>query len=510
MHVKSIVKKIPKSISAERFLFYATTTYAGLLFQLAPHLPMVDIPQHAAQIALLKGLLTGHSAWGNIVQTNYITPYLLPMMSALGLSYLMEAATAINTMLTLSFYLFVWSYVALRKHFKANPHADWLLVPSYFGFSYNWGLYSFLVTSPLAAYFILIAHQNAMDPTKKKSIRITIINLLLLLSHGGVYLYANTVGFLTTLAAKNKPLTPLTLYPFFLTAILFCAYIIFINHFETNFPSAHNKTIWDFGIERLFFVSYSWSMSPDDLTLSIIGSSLFITPLLLGLTIRKSNLATRIPLYITLAIGVFVPSFAFKTAFLYQRFSLFLLPSFSICLHNSSDTKVSSGFNNSLKIMILPALCLIFLIIQTQRIINFKQESREIDQIISSLPPNYRALSLIFDKASDASQNYAAYLHYPLWYQAERNGFVDFNFAYFLPNLVRFKPNQLPSIEPIFAFKPESFHWIHHKASVYRYFFVRSADEVSKSLFVNPTCDIRLLKAKEYWSVYEATECQDE
>ena len=40
------------------------------------------------------------------------------------------------------------------------------------------------------------------------------------------------------------------------------------------------------------------------------------------------------------------------------------------------------------------------------------------------------------------------YAHFASWYQAEKQGWVDFNFAAFRPQIVRFKPEKLSSIRP--------------------------------------------------------------
>ncbi|MCW0054006.1 hypothetical protein OIV36_31550, partial [Burkholderia pseudomallei] len=60
-----------------RVLFVATVAAAGLLFWLVPHPPMVDLPQHAGQVAILHDLLLGQSPWAPLLRINLFTPYLL-------------------------------------------------------------------------------------------------------------------------------------------------------------------------------------------------------------------------------------------------------------------------------------------------------------------------------------------------------------------------------------------------------------------------------------------------
>ena len=55
---------------------------------------------------------------------------------------------------------------------------------------------------------------------------------------------------------------------------------------------------------------------------------------------------------------------------------------------------------------------------------------------------------------SDALGNNAAYLHFPVWYQAERGGLVEFSFAAFYPMLLRFSSSHATFVPEQFASRP--------------------------------------------------------
>ena len=59
------------------WLFLLAALWGAGIFWLAPHPPMVDLPQHAAQVALLRDLLQGASPWADFFRVNWITPYLI-------------------------------------------------------------------------------------------------------------------------------------------------------------------------------------------------------------------------------------------------------------------------------------------------------------------------------------------------------------------------------------------------------------------------------------------------
>ena len=51
-----------------RLLFALTVFWGAAIVWLAPHPPMIDLPQHAGQLALLKQLLFGQSPWADLFQ----------------------------------------------------------------------------------------------------------------------------------------------------------------------------------------------------------------------------------------------------------------------------------------------------------------------------------------------------------------------------------------------------------------------------------------------------------
>ena len=495
----------------ERLGFYLTLCSAGLLFQITPHLPMVDIPQHAAQISLLKDILSGSSPWANITQVNYLTPYILPMIATLGLSYIMPVASAINTLLSLSFYLFVLNFISLRNELGADKRLDWLFIPGFFGFSYKWGLFSFLVTSPLGVAFILLAYKNAKRPDLRKSCYVTILNFVLLASHALIYAYANMVAGLMTLTEhKWKTIRPLTSVPFLAPIPFVIFYFSYISSFENSFEQYQNTgIIWRLGIERIIYPFYALDMSPNDPQTSIFSIFFIAMPLLIGFTLHKTSLQARIPILTTLSVGLFAPFFALKTSLLYPRSALFLLPSYAICLHRREGASLNMPkVRCKLKYFMLPLTCCLFISIQTIRLLNFKGETKDIDEIIRSLHPGERALSLIFNIESKASKNREAYLHYPLWYQAEKQGFVDFNFAQVLPSIVRFDTRNISEATTDLAYNPSQFNWIRHKGYLYRYFFIRSHRRIPDDFFANPNCAVKLIHQSGMWSIYESSECK--
>ena len=125
---------------------------------LAPHLPMLDLPQHAGQVALLRDLLSGTSLWSDLVRVNLFTPYLFSTALALPLSFVLPVNTVFALLLSLSYVGLVSVCVWLRHDLNGDERLDWLFVPGFFGFAWKFGFIPFLVASSIGVVFIFFYH----------------------------------------------------------------------------------------------------------------------------------------------------------------------------------------------------------------------------------------------------------------------------------------------------------------------------------------------------------------
>ena len=151
--------------------------------------------------------------------------------------------------------------------------------------------------------------------------------------------------------------------------------------------------------------------------------------------------------------------------------------------------------------------CWSILAVDAARSWRFGTETYGIDAAIGRLEPGKRALTLVLDEMSGAAAHQHVYLHYPVWYQGEREGFVDFNFAWFLPQIVRFRPDRLPPWVPGLEWKAEQFDWQRHRGSDYDYFFVRGSTISPTSLFRGAECPPRPVWSDDHWTIFARQAC---
>lgn len=486
-------------------VFGLAVLLAGSTFWLAPRLPMVDLPQHVGQVALWHDLVEGTSKWQDLLYVNYWTPYLIGYAPALFLSFLVSASTALKLILCLSFFGFVAACVALRRDFGGDPRLDWLFIPGFFGYAYAWGFYTFLVAAPICLLFVLLANRYAIRPATGLGVALILADIGLFFSHGLVFIFANVIGG-TILIVRTKRFSSLLVTTFpYLVVGAWC--VVYARFFLT--PTGDVLEVgWGWDLTRLNFLVFSigWPTGSFGATweLGPIVILMLATPFMLGGRLNLENPSALVPLLVTLLVWVLVPAIAISTWLVYQRFALFLLPFYALAFRKGAP---SAGYGP--RDMLLPLLCYIVLLVHAGRLVAFAGEGADFEEVLAATQPGYRALGLVFFADSPATTP-IAYIHFPSWYQAEKAGFVDMNFARLPAPIVRFRAGHEPVVDRHSAWLiAEEFDWERDQAWIYRYFFVRRASPLPPAYFPTNRCAPVLLKAAGTWAVYENARCHE-
>jgi len=491
-------------------IFVLTVMWGVGVIWLAPHPPMIDLPQHAGQVALYKQLVAGESPWGHLVELNIFNPYMIGYGLALPLSFVLPIAAALKLLLSAAYLAFVWMSVALRRRFKADARLDWLCVSSFFGFAYEWGFFTFLVAAPIGLCMILMAERYSARPGGARALGLIAIGAVLLLSHGLVFLFACGVGAaLVAVRAPNWRQRVVTLWPFVVLGAAGAAFLVVLRLRAAGFPIVPTVPAvnWHFGL-RYEVLAYSfsqvWSVGA-----ALAGVVFLAAPWLMGLRIDWRRGAAWPFFSCVFLILAFVPHFIVENAYTYQRFALFLFPAYA-CLFSiptSTSHKSANPWLGRLTVPLLVVTCWGLLATNSVRTWRFGQESAEFDAVMATLEPGQRAVSLAYDRKSEAAGGRNMYVHYASWYQAEKQGFVDFNFAWFWGVVARFHPETLSGVHPNIAWKPEQFDWQKQRGGDYRYFIVRHSGAMPADIFKAAPCQPALLVERGLWKVFERRTC---
>ena len=491
----------------ERIAFWICVVAAGALMWLAPRLPMTDLPQHAGQIALWRDLLTGSSPWSRLVFINLLTPYLIGYGSALPLSFFLSIEASIAVVLTLAFYAFVASCVALRKELGGDDRLDWLFLPSYFGFAWQWGFYTYLTAAPVFILFLLLALRYRRRTDARRGAFVVAAGVGLLFAHGLLFLFGLFLAAVLLLGRRGEafrvrvarlaPVIVLTL-----TLALF-ALVTHERGTSAHFGSIRfGEPIWVRLFGALAFISgTNWNPDP---ILSTLAAIALATPIFIGC--RANRGAPQVFFAALALVFLLLPAYALQTGYLFHRFALFL-PIFFAFLFRRGTTKPGAEGGERAARVVMALCCVATLCVQGWRIWAFGRESESFVKVEQAAEPGHRALGIVFDGNSPAAHAKIVYDYFPAWYQADRGGFTDFNFAWFPPQVVRFRPAQTPAIGQAFAAKFADFDWQKDQGWLYDYFFLRGPLDRVDWLKARSPCALSLVAISGPWILVRRDSC---
>lgn len=510
--VKDYSSKINK---LERILFYTVVIAVSLLLSTSFFLPMIDLPQHAGQVGTLKLLLLDNASaeWNNELTINYFTTYWIAYFIALVLSFIMPLNYAVSTVVGLAFLFFVVSFSILRKKFNAPNILDWILLPCFFGFSFIWGFITFIFAIPVGV-LLLIQNLNWLDTRNNKYlIKVIIAGILLYFSHMLVFLFfcliaslMTIVNFGVSIKSKLKQLIP-----FYILALLIPLFLISSDFFSGNglgryideyYPNYYYG-ILDVRLLRLQL--YPWTIDYNsDIPLDVFSILLLFLPFFMGCRLTK-DIKRYVPLAVFLMAWFVFPEQAAKTAFIYQRFSIFLFPFYILIFEKNKDSfnsiEIKTFFVCSVAWLVIN---LIILKLPVTDLVVFNQQTKEFRQLLERAPEKKRALSIVYDNNAELDRGDGIYTYFPVWYQALNQGWVDFNFAWFSPQVVRYNPDKTPEVRLGFAWNPKNFAQL-KKCNAYDLLIVRCGKEncnLHQNLMEQSSCSHRLTYKSGLWSVY--------
>jgi len=499
------------------FVVYVALALLGIsIFWISARPPMVDIPQHAAQILAVRDILQGHFNWLELVRLDLKTPYLAGYIPTLLLSTVLPLPVAMALMLSVALPLFLFATVLLRREMKGVPELDYLAIAGYFGFAYYWGFYTFLIALPFGLFYLVFALRYARQPTLRRGCILLVCGVAMFAAHAIVFSFCSLFGglFLLRHNPQFKKLFVAGL-PYMAIAFVLSCYILASRN-PLDPDTILFLWMWDpvrlldlltstmhGDVKRFsFFVSLQFG-----LVLTLVGSAFIV-----GRVARPLQPDRVIFFFGLLFFWMLMPTRIFDTAYIYQRFAILAFPFFAL-LFDVRPALATQRWRQGVARVVIPLACAGLLLTHIHVGRAFDAEGRDFAQVIAKLEPRQTALYLPFDPTSPATENKYLYLHYGMWYQVEQQGWVDFNFASFLPQLVKYRDDHRSAIGPGFSFWPERFNWKTHNGRMYRYFIIRAQDGQPDSYFenllANDECAIAQVVSLGKWRVYERKTCRE-
>lgn len=459
---------------------------------------MVDIPQHAAQIAAILGTLDGSWRFAPEFQVQAFTPYWFGYGLVLALAGVIGVPAALKCVIGASVVAFPWS--AARLLTRYGVPAAWFgwLLPLSLGFAFQWGFLSFIVAMPLA--FLFLSHWRSLcDRRDLRSALMTALWLhLLFFAHLLIAAFVIAIATLQCVAGPRswrevaRRVAPLASI---LPLALVWAWMTL-----RGSTQAHEATVWKIGLGRLSLLLPDLVAAPPGAAGLLLGVVALAFPWATGARWRREP-ARWLPFAFFVAFVMLFPLYVSGNAHTASRFAAFGLTLYFLCFAPRADATDVPGRVRLPWALLTGVLGVALVGWHSLRASITDLEARGYRDVVSGAAPGGRMLSLVVEPRGYGS--YIPYfLHYPAWYQATARGLVEPSFArsYAIP--LQYRPGVEVPVDLGFAWVPETLDWNRHRGARYDYLVVRSADDPTPWLMHVSGCAVRPIRHSGKWWLF--------
>jgi hypothetical protein len=490
-------------ITSERSGFYAMLALVVVFLWLPDFPPMVDMPQHAGQVAALKAMIEGEFFWKDLVEVNYFTPYWAAYGIWVLLALLFPFVIATKIIISLTFLSFVLACSFLRKKFNAPPLLDWLLIPAFFGFPYQWGFITFMLAIAVGVWFYDVNTKALEGATWKKLALVFCAGLVLMFSHMMVFAFFVLCAFIYFLCdgriLKNRKMLFSLVLPY---TVLFVIFVAFSRVEHPLIDYSHYPSIWAGTLNRILEIPRGVFSLGYNLY-AILGLFVLVvaSPFILGY--RFSRQASAYTLMIAFFCAwIFLPNISRGVFFLHERLAFFFIPAYILCFvrtdarFSAPRQKLAAGF--------FAILMLALMFYPLQNLYFFRVEAEKFSMLLQKLPEKKRALMAIYARHSEQVKVPNVFIHFPHWYQALKGGWVEYNTAWAYVAPVRYLPDKVPEIRPGHEWEIDLSTL--QQCEIYDLIFIRIDADLDDHALSQTQCqDYRLLARQGEWYVFQKT-----
>jgi hypothetical protein len=393
-------------------------------FVATERLPMTDLAEHAAQVAILKHFDDPCQEFHRNFEINWRTPYLGGYLAIRLLAAVMDVESAVK--------LAIWATVvllplALRFLLIRSGGDPWLALlgfPLAFGYSFYWGFFNFSMAVPL----VLVCVALLLGPAPRAWL-LTAMGLLLLVCHALAIVFCTGVALLVALIER----APRKVVPF-VPAVLALGF--WVLQVRSTVESVNDRAVWHSGLHRVWQLpALLFSNAPD--TAATAMSAVIVLALMLARP-RVSRDPRRWTLFAAGALLYFgAPLYAFGTAFLSGRFAVFVMAGLLLVLEHPARPQLA-------RVAVTVAV-VTWMIVLGARFRRFDSEAEGFDGILARIPSARRVAAYYLDPYSEHVPG-PVYLHFGAYYQVRKGGVVAGSFAASFPVPVRYREGAEPRL----------------------------------------------------------------
>lgn len=467
---------------------------AALLVPLwiTPHPPMVDVPQHAAQIGLWMRM--DEPGASELYELNWFTPYLLGYSLARGAAELVGPRLGVKLVVSLAVLLLPLSVLSLARRSGGSPWVALLAAPLGYGFCFYWGFLNYLFAIPLALFTLSAAFAHSERRSLASGFVLAALALLLFFGHI-LALGIAGLGALALLLARSRGVADglRALLPLLAPVPLMAAWL-----WTRLAPGGEAQPPAEWGALWLRIADLPGFLlgSPGDglAWWGVVACLVLLAAL--GIRPRLARWAWAPAAAALLAYMAF-PLFGMGVAMLYQRFAVILA-----ALVLGLLTLPPEGYRRRAAVALMCVAPLLWAGVLTSRFAAFGAESAGYVALEAQMEPGRSVRYLPASLGSRGVPEFPVFLHQAAWYQAAKGGFLGFSFAQFFPELVRYRETPARAVPKgreadlrFFRYARERFH--------YDYFVVRSGRDPRETLFRGAGSGLSLVAREGEWWLFE-------
>lgn len=491
------------SDSVSRFLRLDSNGLFGLFAVLAiipiwlpPFPPLIDLPQHAAQIASLHALLNGDNAMAAVFRIDWFTPYLGGMLLLYLASCALPLIMAAKLVVSLAVIALPVVTGMLLRAVGGDERLKWLAIPAGYSFAFYWGFLSFLVAVPLSLLLLWLTVPYERSLSFHRALGIAAFSLLLFFFH----IIALGFGALIALAwivARNyrQPARLLRCAAPFTAPLPLMAFWVF-NLFQNN--ATVGEAPLSYGPLHLkLAVLFNQLAGLDGMFFGVnllVAATLALLPLLAGYRI-SSKPERWLPLLVGLIVYFSFPGEAANTSFIYHRVAVYLVPLWLLLWDRPAQLR-------PVWLLLIIGAIGIWIGVNAGRFSAFARDSMAFSSVLAKASPGKTMASLPLCKWTPHFA-YPVYFHFASWYQAVRGGIADRSFAGSYPNLVRYRDPNARRVGQYISLRPIDFDWTQDGGARYDYFLVCATTDVTAPLFKRHANDVELIARNGAWWLYQ-------
>ena len=460
----------------------------GLLgaFALVPYLPMVDLPQHAAQISIWfhdgQPPFLPHEDFAVNLRTPYLGAYLL----ARGLAEWFGILPALKGVVWLSIVLQVVAFAALVQQLRYPRWLALLGLPLGLGYGFYFGFISYNLALPLVLFSISAALQHRERCSWQTGLLLAGTLSATLACHG----FALGVG----MAMVSPPLLRGAGRLFARLAPLLAPPLIALVWLVPG-PSIQSvgATVWAPRLLELTQVPARLvGVSSQDIVASSVGVGLLA---LLGLTLLRPRRPLEMAAPLVFVLGGYCLFPAMQSGFgpLHPRFAAFVVPALLLAF----EPRRAPRWPHLPKLAF--ALCAGWFGIFAVRLVKFSDETRPVAALIADLPAGLSVRPIVFERGSRAFPGVPALLHLSAYYAAQKGGFQGYSFAVYPTSVVLYTESAPRGMWGGAEWQPERFSAT-DELSRYDVFWVKSSKDRTEELFGAFRYEVSLvLHQRDFW-----------